>query len=70
MRALTEEEKNTFDLITGADCPQLALISTELDGIETSCISLVSQDGQEFMIQPLAVIVNNEIFSKLKALDF
>lgn len=67
MRAINDEEKNTFNLITESESPKLCLVSTELSDIETACISWCKkeEDGT-YRIIPLAVIVNEEIFSLLK----
>ena len=67
MRSITEEEKKLFrDLISG-QFSNLVLLATELDGIETCAIAALNGKEPELMTKPLAVLVNNQIFRKLKS---
>jgi hypothetical protein len=67
MRALNQAERDLFDLIVSGQRSNLALVSTECNGVETACISWVARDGEEYQIVPLAVLVNSEIFAMLKS---
>lgn len=65
MRSLNQTERDLFDLIISGGHPNLALVSTECNGVETGCISWVEKDGEEYLIRPLAVLVNDEIFATM-----
>jgi hypothetical protein len=67
MRALTQAERDLFEQLLSGAAANLALVSTECNGIETACISRVETDGESYWIIPLAVLVNEEIFAMLKA---
>lgn len=67
MRSLNQAERDLFDLIISGGHPNLALVSTECNGVETGCISWVEKDGADYRIVPLAVLVNDEILALLKA---
>lgn len=66
MRAINQEEKRLFDCLRQPNGERLALVSTELNGVETACISWVEEGGENYTIQPLAVLVNDAIFQMLK----
>jgi hypothetical protein len=66
MRAINQHEKQLFDCIRQPNGDHLALVSTELNGIETACISWIEPDGKDYAIQPLAVLVNDDLFPLLK----
>lgn len=67
MRAINREEKRIFNLMR-LRIKNMALVSTELDGIETAVICDVGLDEatKEILMFPKAVLVNDEILKKLK----
>lgn len=65
MRAVSNSEKVLFDALTSGRLGNLAVVSSELDGIETAVIVAVDRDGSEYVMSPLAVLVNDEISAKL-----
>lgn len=66
MRAITSQEVDLFNWIS-QQADNLALVSTELNGVETACISCITRQGKEhYLIQPLAVLVNDGIMPMLK----
>lgn len=67
MRAINQAEKALFTMLTASGNANLALMSTECQGVETACICYVQPNGDEFEIIPLAVLVNDGIFAMLTA---
>lgn len=67
MRNITQEEAKKYRDIISGQFSNFVLLATELGGIETSVIA--SLDGKEgdYITTPLAVLVNKEIFRKLKS---
>ena len=67
MRDITQEEAKKYRDIISGQFSNFVLLATELGGIETSVIA--SLDGKEgdYITTPLAVLVNKEIFRKLKS---
>lgn len=67
LRNITPEEAKKFrDLISG-QFQNFVLISTELDGIETAAIAALNGEEGSYETKPLAVLVNKEVFAKLKS---
>jgi len=66
MDKITVQEQDLFQyLISGTE--GLALVKTEFDGVETAVICSVNNaEGEQVDLQPLAILVNDELFSKLK----
>lgn len=65
MRAINTEETEIFNYIS-QQADQLALVSTELNGVETACISYITRQGKDYFIQPLVVLINEGIMPMLK----
>ena len=65
MRAINDDEKRLFACIRQFNGQYLGLVSTELQGIETACICWIEQQETKVAIQPLAILVNDEIFPML-----
>lgn len=67
MRNITQEERKVFrDLISG-QFSNFVLLATELDGIETCAIAALNGQEPNYTTKPLAVLVNKEIFPKLRS---
>jgi hypothetical protein len=67
MRALNQAERDLFNRIVRGGYSNLALVSTECNGVETGSICQVETDGQKYRLFPLAVLVNDDVFRLLKA---
>jgi hypothetical protein len=67
MRAIKQAEKDLFHQLIAAAPPNLALVSTECQGVETACICYVQPEGDGYQLIPLAVLVNEGIFALLTA---
>ena len=66
MKAIAQQEIELFECIRNSPGENLALVSTKLKGLETTCIAWISRQGKDYVIQPLAVLVNDSIFPILK----
>jgi hypothetical protein len=62
-RPLTDRESKVFDAITGAS--NIALVQCKFDGEETAVIAVVNEDGDDYVITPLAVLLTESMFGKL-----
>lgn len=67
MRAINQTEKDLFNRLISSGNANLALVSTECQGVETACICYVQPNWDEVEMIPLAVLVNEEIFAMLTA---
>lgn len=65
MRAINQAEKDLFTRLISSEHSNLALVSTECQGIETACICYVQPAEDGFCLIPLAVLVNEAIFDLL-----
>lgn len=43
----------------------LAVVSTAIDGVSCDAIASINTDGGGYIITPLAIIVNEEVFARL-----
>lgn len=69
MRAVSLNEFDTFQQLTGGVYSNYALASTELSGVETAVIVSVDMDGDEYVLTPVAVLVNDDIMEMLTRPD-
>ncbi|MBN1156550.1 hypothetical protein JXA85_02975 [Candidatus Woesearchaeota archaeon] len=67
MRNITQEEAKKYRDITSGQFSNFVLLATELDGVETSVIASLDGKPGDYITTPLAVLVNKEIFKKLKS---
>ena len=67
MRNITQEEAKKYRDITSGRFSNFVLLATELDGVETSVIASLDGKKGDYTTTPLAVLVNKEIFRKLKS---
>jgi hypothetical protein len=65
-RPLTDQEQNTFNAIQEA--PNMALVQVTFDGQEAAVIAAITVDRGEYVISPLAVLLTDDMLSRL-ALD-
>ena len=67
LKSITQEEaKNFRDLISG-QFHNFVLLATEFDGIDTCVIASLNGTKGDYVTTPLAVLVNRDIFGKLKS---
>jgi hypothetical protein len=62
-RPLTDDEREIFDAVQNAG--NIALVQTQFDGEETAVIAAVYEDGDERIMEPLAVLVTDAIMARL-----
>ena len=67
MRDITPEETKKYRHIISGRFSNFVLLSTEFGGIETSVIASLNGKKGDYVTEPLAVLVNKEIFSLLKS---
>ncbi|MFH2033069.1 MAG: hypothetical protein ABIJ40_20950 [Bacteroidota bacterium] len=67
MKDITQEEAKKFRDIISGQFHNFVLLSTELDGVETSVIAALNGEEGDYKTKPLAVLVNKEVFKKLKS---
>lgn len=68
--ALSDESVETFELIQAAlDTGALALVSTALNGEPVAALSVIQFDGETYTVQPVAILVNDELFARLTPPD-
>ena len=65
MQQVSEKSKEVFEALRDPEYGNFALVSTEIEGIETDCTSAITREGDEYLITPLAVMVNDVLFPKL-----
>jgi len=66
MRSITDEEAKKFRDITNGHFTNFVLLSTEFQGIETAVIVSLNGLENDYITEPLAILVNKEIFALLK----
>ena len=66
MRNITQEEAQKFRDITKGKFTNFILLATEFQGIETAVIASLNGLEGDYITEPLAVLVNKEIFALLK----
>ena len=66
MRSITDEEAKKFRDITKGKFTNFILLATEFQGIETAVIASLNGLEGNYTTEPLAVLVNKEIFALLK----
>ena len=62
-RPLTSQERETFHAIQ--DASNIALIQTKFDGEDTAVIVAINEEGGEFLVTPLAVLVTDAVMARL-----
>jgi hypothetical protein len=67
---LTSPETTRFDTLIGLlgnhfTNARPALLRAELDGREVAVVVAVTEDGEDFVMDPLAVIVDDELNARL-----
>ena len=67
MRDITPEETKKYRHIISGQFSNFVLLSTEFGGIETSVIASLNGKKGDYVTEPLAVLVNKEIFALLKS---
>ena len=67
MRDITPEETKKYRHIISGQFSNFVLLSTELEGVETSVIASLNGKKGDYVTEPLAVLVNKDIFRKLKS---
>ena len=67
MRSITYEEAKKYRDITSGQFSNFVLLSTELGGIETCVIAALNGKKGDYVTEPLAVLVNKDIFKELKS---
>ena len=67
MRSITYEEARKYRHIISGQFSNFVLLATELEGIETAVIASMDGKKGDYVTTPLAVLVNKEIFKKLKS---
>ena len=67
MRDITPEEIKVFRDLIGGQFSNFVLLATELDGTETCVIAALNGQEPNLTTRPLAVLVNKEIFQKLRS---
>jgi len=66
LRNITPEETKKYRDIISGQFQNFVLLATEFDGIETTVIAALNGKEGDYETKPLAVLVNKEIFKKLK----
>ena len=67
VKSITYEEAKKYRDITSGQFSNFVLLSTELEGVETSVIASLDGKKGDYVTKPLAVLVNKEIFKRLKS---
>ena len=62
-RALTEQERKTFEAIREAG--NAALVQASFEGEDTAVIAFVNEDGDDYLITPVAVMLTDSMFASL-----
>lgn len=67
MQAITSEELELFEAVTGGGYENFILVRTELDGEETAAIASLNwiDENQEYAIQPLYIQVTPAMFERM-----
>lgn len=65
MRAVKDSESREFQALLAGEI-QVALVATEFDGEETTCIAEIRVDGDHVEIVPLYVSVTHAMFDRMK----
>lgn len=67
MRNITPEETKKYRHIISGQFSNFVLLATELGNIETSVIASLNGKKGDYVTEPLAVLVNKDIFALLKS---
>ena len=67
MRSITPEETKKFRHLISGQFSNFVLLSTELAGIETCVIAALNGKTGDYVTEPLALLINKEIFRQLKS---
>ncbi len=67
MRSITPEETKKFRHIISGQFSNFVLLATELGNVETSVIASLNGKKGDYITEPLAVLVNKDIFALLKS---
>lgn len=69
LTALTDDEGATLDYLSAAfDAGAVALVRTQLDGVDRAAIAIVTlnlDDGESFDITPVALLIDGDTFARL-----
>lgn len=65
MKPLTDEEFAKFEYMREVPPQYLPLVRAQLDGKDVAVIAASYDDGNAVNLEPLAVLVNDEILSRL-----
>ncbi len=67
MKSITPEETKKYRHIISGQFSNFVLLATELGSIKTSVIASLNGKKGDYITEPLAVLVNKEIFALLKS---
>ena len=67
MRSITPEETKKYRHIISGQFSNFVLLATELGNIETSVIASLNGKKGDYVTEPLAVLVNKDVFALLKS---
>jgi hypothetical protein len=67
MRNITPEETKKYRHIISGQFSNFVLLATELGGIETAVIASLNGKKGDYTTEPLAILVNKEIFKMMKS---
>ena len=67
MKALTPTEVKLYRDIISGQFQNFVLLATEFEGVETGVIASLSGEEGNYTTKPLAILVNKDIFKKLKS---
>ena len=67
MRSITPEETKKYRHLISGQFSNFVLLATELGGIETCVIAALNGKKGDYVTEPLAVLVNKDIFKELKS---
>ncbi len=67
MRDITPEETKKYRHIISGQFSNFVLLSTEFGSIETSVIASLNGKKGDYVTEPLAVLVNKDLFALLKS---
>lgn len=62
---ITAEHRRAFDALASGQYSNFALVSTTFEGEPTAAIAVVTEDGDEFVITPIAVFLTGDMFARL-----
>lgn len=66
MNRVSDDSKRVFSQLGLNDFSNLAIVATEINGIDCDAIASITEDQAQYNIMPIAVIVNEALFQQLK----